>query len=209
MLPLEKRCQKSERNLADLRTKKLAEKGALTDMKLFIGIVPPEEYKQKVLAFQKLWPENRLPARIEPHITVKAPFDPPKNNVWLDELRKLCQTIPSFSVELGPPAYFGERVVYLSVKSEGAISLHQDVIRIFSETTGYRLSRSEGKTYTPHLTLGNIRHGLTSEAIKEMGERAAKELTPYPRFQVEFIRVYQKVNAQTPWTRYTDLMLRK
>jgi len=176
-------------------------------MKLFIGIVPPEEYKEKILLFQKQWSNNRLPARIEPHITMKAPFDPPKNNLWLEEIRKLCQNTPSFFVELGPPAYFGERVVYLSVKSEGALSLHREVVRIFSATTGYRLSRSEGKSYTPHLTLGNTRHGLTPAEIKEMGERAKKELAPYPSFQVDFIRVYEKANAQTPWTRLTDLML--
>lgn len=178
-------------------------------MKLFIGIVPPEEYKSKVLKFQKQWPDNRLPDRIEPHITVKAPFDPPKNNQWLEEIRQLCLHTPPFSLSLGNPSFFGERVVYLTVKSEELSRFHQEVIRVFTEATGYRVSQSEGKTYTPHLTLGNTRHGLTSMEIKEMGEQAAEHLSPYPHFQVDFLRVYEKKDRFTPWTGMVDLTMQK
>lgn len=184
-------------------------KGDLLEMKLFIGIVPPDEYKAKLLTFQQQWPENKLPGRIEPHITVKAPFDPPKNNSWIEEIGHLCERTPIFSVVLGSPSSFGERVIYLSVKSETLFPLHQEVIRVFTETTGFRVSQSEGKTYTPHLTLGNTRHGLTSAQIMEMGVKASHELVPYPAFHVHFLRVYEKKDRFTPWSKMIDLPLQK
>lgn len=178
-------------------------------MKLFIGVVPPEEYREKVLSFQKQWPENKLPARIEPHITLKAPFDPPQSTLWLEEIRRVCERTRSLIVSLGEPSFFGERVVFLSVKSKGLYELHQEVIRVFTEATGYGISQSEGKTYTPHLTLGNTRHGLSTGQIKEMGELVPRTLAPYPEFQVYNIRVYQKQDRYTPWTKMVDLPLQK
>ena len=178
-------------------------------MKLFMGIVPPEEYKEKIRTFQRQWSDNRLPDRIEPHITVKAPFDPPKTNRWLEQIQQVCQNTPSFSLSLGAPSFFGERVVHLSVKSEGLDLLHQEVIRVFTEATGFGVSYSEGKTYTPHLTLGNIRHGLTEIQIKEIGKQATHELAPFPSFQVDFLRVYEKKDRNTPWTVMIDLSLQK
>lgn len=178
-------------------------------MKLFIGIVSPEAYKEKIRTFQRLWPENRLPDRIEPHITVKAPFDPPKTNRWLEEIQHVCQNTPSFFLSLGAPSFFGEGVVYLSVKSEELVRLHQEVIRVFTQSTGFRVSQSEGKAYTPHLTLGNIRHGLTAKEIREMGEQAANELAPYPSFHVGFLKIYEKQDKMTPWRGMIDLPLQK
>lgn len=170
-----------------------------------MGIIPSNDYKEKVLAFQKKWSENRLPERIEPHITVKAPFDPPKDEKWIKAVEEVCRITPAFSVSLGIPSFFGERVVFLSVKSEGLYQFHQKVIAAFTEATGYRLSHSEGKSFTSHLTLGNIRHGLTPPQIREMAELAAEELSPFPVFDVQFLRVFQKENQWTPWQTMLDL----
>lgn len=41
-------------------------------MKYFIGITPPDDYKEKIVAFRDRWASNRLNDVVEPHITVKA-----------------------------------------------------------------------------------------------------------------------------------------
>jgi hypothetical protein len=38
----------------------------------FVGIVPPNDYKEKIIEFQKKWKSNHMWKVVEPHITVKA-----------------------------------------------------------------------------------------------------------------------------------------
>jgi 2'-5' RNA ligase len=40
-------------------------------MQYFIGVVPPDDYKNKLITFQKQWSNNLLVDVVEPHITLK------------------------------------------------------------------------------------------------------------------------------------------
>lgn len=48
-------------------------------MKYFLGIVPPEDIYQKLLAIQTQYGDNRL----EPHITLRPPVTPGDDEEWL------------------------------------------------------------------------------------------------------------------------------
>jgi hypothetical protein len=67
--------------------------------------------------------------------------------------------------------------------------------------------------FVPHLTLGkeqyggNISTGLSKEDLKAMERLADKELTPYPAFEVDFIRVYELNVEKQRYDAFLDITL--
>jgi 2'-5' RNA ligase len=59
-------------------------------MNYFLGIVPPDEYKEQVADFQNRWPGNRIGEVAEPHITVKAQGGLHRDLVWIDQIKNAC-----------------------------------------------------------------------------------------------------------------------
>lgn len=53
-------------------------------MQYFIGIVPPDEYLERIVSFQKRWSSNGLPDVVEPHVTVKAQSGLTLDMAWLE-----------------------------------------------------------------------------------------------------------------------------
>ncbi|MDW4525644.1 hypothetical protein R3398_04550 [Rossellomorea marisflavi] len=70
----------------------------------FIGIVPPEEYLERVQQFQNRWMGN---VGVEPHITLKAQGGLSPGRKWLDGVKGVASRFRPFSFSLGEPAYFG------------------------------------------------------------------------------------------------------
>lgn len=162
-------------------------------MSYFIGIVPPKAYKERVITFQKQWKRNTLVEVVEPHITVKAQGGLNEDKSWIDRVKEVCAKFPPFEVTLNTPMFFGEVVLFLSVISTRINALHNQLVQAVSPDKELIKRYMELDDYTPHLTLGQTLWGLTYLELKEMEERANRELTPYPTFKVDSIRIYQEI----------------
>lgn len=84
-------------------------------MEYFIGIVPPEDYPQKIVTFQKRWANNLLYTVVEPHMTVNAQGGLSANMSWLEQIQEVCRTFPRFQVSLTEAKSLGTAVVYLGI----------------------------------------------------------------------------------------------
>jgi 2'-5' RNA ligase len=176
----------------------------------FIGIVPPEEYMKRIEHFQRRW-MNYL--GVEPHITLKAQGGLTPDKKWIDKVKKVCENFKPFQISLGKPMYFGDSILYLSVNSNNLHTLHQKIVREISPSDDLIKRYFELDDFVPHLTLGkeqysgNISTGISKQELKDMEKLAEKELTPYPNFEVNFIRIYELNIEKQRYDRYLDIPL--
>jgi len=175
-------------------------------MQYFIGIVPPDNYKKRILKFQQKWDNNELFNAVEPHITVKAQGGLTSDKNWLSKVKKVCKSFSPFHLSINEPKYFGESVLYLSVDSENIDELHREIVNVVAPEHNLIKKYMELEDYVPHLTLGQTNFGLTSKELKDIGDNAVRELSPYPTFEVNFIRVYQEVEANK-YIKHLDIPL--
>ena len=67
--------------------------------------------------------------------------------------------------------------------------------------------------FVPHLTIGKERYsgdissGVRKESLREMEQDVRESLSPYPAFDVRFIRVYVLNDRSTRYERYEDIAL--
>lgn len=162
-------------------------------MQYFIGIVPPEEYKNRIMEFQEKWNNQRVADSVEPHLTLKAQGGLTPDEKWIDKIKSVCKNFSSFNVSISEPKLFGEDILYLSVESTELFNLHTEIVRAVSPSEDLIKKYFELEYYTPHITLGKTFYGLTKQELKEMEESAKEVLSPYPIFEVEFIRIYQEI----------------
>lgn len=161
-------------------------------MKYFIGIPPPDDYKEKIVTFRERWSSNRLV--VEPHITIKAQGGLTVDLHWLDSVRQTCSLIPSFQLTLSDPGSFGSAVTFLNVETNKIIiDLHKKLVKAISPSQELLDRYFEMDKYHPHLTLGQTYWGLNETEIKEMKLLTINELAPFPTFDVNYVRVYKEV----------------
>jgi len=176
----------------------------------FIGIVPPQEYLERIEHFQRRW-VNYL--GVEPHITLKAQGGLTPDKRWVDKVKKVCQYFKPFQVSLDKPMYFGDNILYLSVKSNDLHDLHQKIVQEISPSEDLIKQYFELDAFVPHLTLGKEQYGgnistrLSKKELKNMEELAGKELTPYPVFEVNYIRIYELNMEKQRYEQYLDISL--
>lgn len=160
----------------------------------FIGIVPPEDYLERIQLFQSRWINF---SGVEPHITLKAQGGLTRDQKWLDPIKEACKGIQPFQITLGGPDYFGGTILYLSVESEQLFHVHRKIVEAVDPSEADINHYFELDAYVPHLTLGketyggNISTGLTKEQLHEMERDAEEELSPFPSFEASFLRIYQ------------------
>lgn len=106
-------------------------------MQYFIGIVPPEEYLEQLVAFQKRWLSNGLPNVVEPHVTVKAQSGLNLDMAWLEKIKVVCSSFSKFQLSLSEPALFGNQVIFLSVQSNELLELHKKLVNVVTFTVSY------------------------------------------------------------------------
>ncbi|MET3195235.1 2'-5' RNA ligase family protein [Bacillus sp. OAE603] len=176
-------------------------------MQYFIGIVAPDEYMERTINFQKQWGNNSLTDVVEPHITIKAQGGLTPDKGWVSLVEKVCEEFPSFEVSLKKHNFFGDSVLFLSVESTEIHKLHNKIVKAVSPSEELINKYLELGDYVPHLTLGQTNFGLTSEELKEMAKKAEHELTPYPTFKVDFLRVYQEIETNK-YVKYLDIPLK-
>ena len=177
-------------------------------MQYFIGIVPPDEYKEKIIKVQQRWENNLLVDVVEPHITVKAQGGLTADLEWIEKLKKVCANFSTFNVSLNQPMFFGESVLFLGVSSEKIFELHQKIVNAISPDNELIKKYMELDNYVPHLTMGQTHWGLSSKELKTMAKITEKELSPYPTFEVNFIRIYQEIETNK-YVKYLDIPLKK
>ncbi|MEH7351580.1 2'-5' RNA ligase family protein [Gottfriedia acidiceleris] len=164
-------------------------------MQYFIGIVPPDDLKGKIMRFQQQWKNNRIVDGVEPHITVKAQGGITPDMAWLEKIKKICESFLPFEVNIKNPKFFGEDILYLSVESDELIKLHEILVETISPSKELIKAYFELDEYIPHLTLGQTHFGLTNLELNDMAIKAKEELTPTETFKVEFIRVYESTET--------------
>ena len=176
----------------------------------FIGIVPPKEYLERIIHFQSNWINQ---SGIEPHITLKAQGGLTPDKKWIEKVQKVCDTFKPFQVSLDKPKFFGDNILYLSVNSSYLQKFHQELVQEISPSADLIKQYFELEAFVPHLTLGkeqyssNISDGLSKKELMEMEMLAVKELTPYPDFVVDYIRVYELNIEKQRYEKYLDISL--
>lgn len=171
-------------------------------MQYFIGITPPDDYKERVMDFRNRWSSNCLNDVVEPHITVKAQGGLTADLHWLEGVRQICSLIQCFQISLSKPGSFGSAVTFLSVETSNIIDVHRKLVDAISPSKELLDRYFEMDKYHPHLTLGQTYWGMSKTEIDEMKRLANTELAPYPTFDVRFVRVYQEVEPN----KYAPLM---
>jgi len=177
-------------------------------MQYFIGVLPPEEYMERIIDFQLKWKNNSLVNLVEPHITIKAQGGLTIDKRWISNIKKVCDHFSSFEIALNKPKFFGESVLFLSVESKKIEQLHSELVQAVSPSNDLIKKYLELEDYVPHLTLGQTNFGLTSRELRIMAEKAENELNPFPTFEVNFIRIYQEIGANK-YIKYEDIQLKK
>jgi 2'-5' RNA ligase len=176
-------------------------------MQYFIGIVPPLEYKEKILHFQKKWKSNKVVDLVEPHITIKAQGGLTPDRGWMNGLEQMCAEFSSFRIALREPHFFGEHVLYLSVDSPELYQLHNNIVQLIKPSEEQSKKYFEREDYIPHLTLGETYFGMDSNELHDMAKKARQLLSPYPAFLVNQVRVYQEI-APLKYSPFKDIELK-
>ena len=90
---------------------------------------------------------------------------------------------------------FGDNILYLIVNSNDLQRLYREIVREISPSNDLIKKYFELDDFVPHLTLwkeqygGNVSTGMTKQELKYMENFVEKEFTPYPSFEVTYIRI--------------------
>ena len=175
-------------------------------MQYFIGIVPPDEYKSKIISFQQQWKNNTISQVVEPHITLKAQGGLTEDLHWVEKIESVCKETQPFSIMINKPKFFGKEILYLSCTSLKLTNFHNKIVNAINPSENLIQKYFERDKFVAHMTLGKVYYGLSEEELLHMAKLAEGELTPYPNFQVNFIRIYQD-NQANLYTKYKDIPL--
>lgn len=162
-------------------------------MKYFIGIPIPKTYKTKI---------EMLRARYkffttEPHITIVPPPSLPDDDYFVKDVIEICKKTKPFNIKLGDLSQFGNRVLYVSVKSLELIDLYNN---IYSKLN----LEKEKRGYTPHLTLVKQRPGRKID-IETVKQKAKISLLPYPEFILNSLIIYHQPRPKSIYIPYMEI----
>lgn len=175
-------------------------------MQYFIGIVPPDDYKEQIVSFRNRWASNRLTDVVEPHITIKAQGGLTEDLGWLENVREICSSVQGFQISLSEPATFGTAVIFLSVESKEIYDLHKRLVYTVSPSPELIKRFLELDRFHPHLTLGQTHWGMKESEIEEMKLATRNALAPFPTFNVRYIRVYKEIEPNK-YVPFEDIQL--
>lgn len=161
-------------------------------MQYFIGIVPPEKYKNQIIKFQHNWKHHEIADIVEPHLTLKSQGGLTPDKKWINKVKDVCNNFYAFNISVSTPKYFGEDILYLSAESAVLINFHMELVAAIAPPEDLIKEYFEREDFTPHITLGKTFYGLSKNDLKQMEIMAKENLAPYPTFKVEFVRIYQE-----------------
>lgn len=175
-------------------------------MKYFLGVAPPRELQERIASFQRLWPRNRHPDHVEPHITMKAPQGlVSAHEGWVSRVQAVCAAVAPMQVRLGAPGWFRRDVVFLGVEAAGLRKFHDSLVALFDPA--FVAPNERGEAWHPHLTLAMRSFGLSKAELAEVHARATTELRDLPAFGAVSVRVYAKEDGGGPWQTFADIPL--
>lgn len=173
-------------------------------MKYFIGVVPPQKIYKTVLAIQNQFGDNRL----EPHITLRPPVTVTDESGWIKAIEDVCSSFPPLAVSLPRTGSFGNRVLFIDVRSKQLEELHQLLTKAIKTYEQDERNPMENRTFNPHLTLGRLWCGFTKQDFAAMKILAEEYLSLEPRvFTVDFVRLYHKPSSQGRYQTLLDVRL--
>ncbi len=176
----------------------------------FFGVTPSDPLRERIDAFRAKW--NHPHHKVEPHITLKAPFGWPGNPApVLKAVQAVCAASAPFTLTLGAPGRFGgARVLFLSVAGEPLWTLQKAVVAAvmrFAPPERRGGPNEASDPYHPHLTLAATRFGIDAAGIAAMEREAGTALAGLPPFTVTAMRCYRKERDMERWQVCTDLPL--
>lgn len=174
-------------------------------MQYFIGIINPIEYQQRIVEFQKRWVNNPLPGMVEPHVTLKAQGGLTEDLSWVDSVKDICSRFPCYQLTISEPRFFGKDILYLSVESPELFELHKQLVNAVSPSSELIKQYFELNDFTGHLTLAKTYYGLTESELQDMKIEAESALSPFPTFEVKFVRIYREI--QNRYKPFLDIEL--
>jgi 2'-5' RNA ligase len=172
--------------------------------KYFIAIHLPKELEDKIIELQKINPNNNLPYKLKPHITIKSPIGLTEALDWIGNIKNVCNIFKPFEVSTSIPNLFGEDVLYLSVISEKIKELHRNLVNTFSYSKEEQIKFFELDLYSPHISLGLTWEGLSKEELLDLQILFTKELQTYS-FNVKSIFILQK--EKDKWEEMIEIQL--
>lgn len=173
-------------------------------MPYFIAAMPPDGYRERIVEFSKLW--NYEPGW-PPHITVKAQAGLSDGMDWLERVEQVClDSPPRLTVSLGEPTMLGSDVLILPVQSPALYALHRALVEAVNPTAEERAHYFEDGRFVLHLTLGQTQYGLGRDDLGAMRMRARDELSPFPTFDVSFLRAFY-LDSDGRYKRLSDIRL--
>ncbi|MBS3681281.1 2'-5' RNA ligase family protein [Ornithinibacillus massiliensis] len=175
-------------------------------MQYFIGIVPPDSYKEKVATFRGNWTTHWINKAVEPHITLKAQGGLTPDEKWISKVKKLCEIIEPFHITIGKPKFFFDNILYLSIESDELTALHKKLVQTIAPSPELIKRYFEMDDFIPHMSLGKTYYGMSTEELQDMARLAGEKITPYPMFKVDFIRIYREIEPQI-YEKYIDIPL--
>lgn len=171
-------------------------------MKYFIGIVPPDDIYQKVLSIQNQFGDNRL----EPHITLRPPVTVTDEAAWIKAIETVCNSLPALEISLPKTGNFGNRVLFIDVRSQQLESLHKLLINAIKPFEQQENGPVENRAFNPHLTLGRLWCGFTKQDFAAMKILADEYLSQEPKvFNANFVRLYYKPASQGRYQTLQDV----
>jgi len=175
-------------------------------MRYFIGIVPPDDFKQRVINFQEQWNKDRPFEVTEPHITIKAQGGLTPDEQWISKIKTVCEKTEPFKMKITSPAFFGEHLLYLSILSKRLFEFHFDLVEAVNPDSDLIKAYMEKENYIPHLTIGQTSWGQSKQELKAMAKLSETELYPYPEMEVNFLRIYCETSPDQ-YKPYLDIVL--
>ena len=170
----------------------------------FIAVMPPAAFSSKIVAFQKMHPENRLAVEVEPHITVKAPNGLGDDLEWLKSVKRVCRSFCPFDVEIEGPDTFGTSVLFLKVSSPGILELHRELAGLFVSSPAEIPENFELDYYTPHISLAIAGNGLSGELLEMIKMEADSQFTSPLEFKANYARI-TKIDDRGKYSKFEDI----
>ncbi|MBW9234472.1 2'-5' RNA ligase family protein, partial [Leptospira santarosai] len=143
-------------------------------MQFFIGIVPSDEYKMKLIEFKQKWRNNRITDVVEPHITLKAQGGLTSDEEWISKVIEVCHNFNPFQITLDQPMFFGDDILYLSANSNELIDLHRRIVQEVSPSQDLIKKYFELDDFVPHMTIAKTTYDLSKLDLIDMKELAEK-----------------------------------
>lgn len=173
-------------------------------MKLFIGIVPSDDIYTTVAGIQQRFGDNRL----EPHITIRPPVTVIDEANWIKAIEQVCTHFSPITVQLPSTGYFGKRVLFIDVSSNGLNQLHGSLIEAIKPFEQPEIKNQENQGFHPHLTLGRLWCGFTKQDFVKMKELTDEFLLQKRvSFIAHSVRIYHKPSANGRYEAKKDIAL--